>query len=213
MKPATRLTQLSSAVHRWSSFHPQWKVDFSSYAVMTGDGVYFVDPLRPGPAVQKQLATLGAPRGVFLTNANHEASRAWLALARNTPRKEFDIHVFAHEKAKPECEIKLDILVLDGEKLPGGPRVLHLPGAGAGESALIVGDVVLLGDTLVHPKDGALTFLPEQYCDDAKQLAKSVRKLLDLHFQTLTFAHGEPIIGGAKEQLTALLKPTRKKKT
>jgi glyoxylase-like metal-dependent hydrolase (beta-lactamase superfamily II) len=205
MKPATRLTSLSPVVHRWSSFHPQWKVDFSSYAVVTGEGVYFVDPLRPAPTLQPQLTALGAPLGVFLTNANHERDADWF-------RKEYDIHVFAHEKTRPECDIKLDILVLDGEILPGGPRVLHVPGGGAGESALIVGDTVLLGDALLHPKGQALALLPAQYCEDAKQLARSLRQLLDVDFQTLTFAHGEPIVGQARAQLAALLKPSRKKK-
>ena len=204
MKPATRLTEIAPGVHRWSCWHTQWKVDFSSYAVVTGDGVYYVDPTRPGPTLQKKLAALGAPLGVFLTNANHERDADWF-------RKQYDIQVYAHEKAKPECEHKLDVLVLDGEKLPGGPRVIHLPGAGAGEVGLITGNVILLGDALIHPKGKDLTFLPDQYCDDAKQSRQSLRKLLDLDFQTLTFAHGEPIVGGAKQQLTALLKPTRKK--
>jgi hypothetical protein len=206
MKPATRLTLVTPVVHRWSSFHPQWKIDFSSYAVVTSEGVYFVDPTRPGPTLRNQLAALGAPVGVFLTNANHERDADWF-------RKEFDIHVIAHEKARPDCDIKLDLLVLDGEKLPGGPRVLHLPGGGAGESALVVGEVVLVGDALVHPKGKDLAILPEQYCEDAKQLTQSLRRLLDLDFQTLAFAHGEPIIGQAKTELTALLKAARKKKS
>ncbi len=204
MKPAKRLTEITPAVHRWSSFNSQWKVDFSSYAVVTGEGVYYVDPMRPGPTLQKKLAALGTPLGVFLTNANHGRDADWF-------RKKYDIQVFAHEKATSECEHKIDVLVLDGEKLPGGPRVLHLPGAGAGEVGLIVGDVILLGDSLLNPKNGTLAPLPEQYCADTKQLAKSLRKLLDLNFQTLAFAHGEPIIGGAKQKLIAALKTPRKK--
>jgi glyoxylase-like metal-dependent hydrolase (beta-lactamase superfamily II) len=207
MKPATRLTEVVPGLHRWSSFHPQWKVDFSSYAIQTEDGVVYVDPIRPGPTVQKKLAELGDPLGVFLTSSNHERDADWF-------RKEYEVQVYAHEKAKPDCDGNVDVLVLDREKLPGGLRVIYLPGGGAGECALFssaAGGAVMVGDSLVNGK-GGLAFLPDQYCEDSKQSQKSLRKLLDFNFKTITFAHGAPLVGNAKQQVAALFTTSRKKK-
>jgi len=207
MKPATRLTEIAPGLQRWSSFHTEWKVDFSSYAIQTDQGVIFVDPVKPSPAVQKKLAALGAPVGVFLTNSNHARDADWF-------RKTYEIQVYAHEKAPTDCETKIDVLLLDGEKLAPGLQVLQLPGASSGEAALFFksAGAVLVGDTLLNSADKGLAFLPDDYCADPKQLRRSAQKLLALNFQTITFAHGEPIVGDAKKNITAFLKAPRKKK-
>jgi hypothetical protein len=96
MKPATRLEQITPHLYRWSSLHTEWNVTFSSFAVVTPDGVALIDPMKPAPAVMKQLAALGRPLGVFLTNANHDRDADWF-------RKQCDVQVYAHEKARSGC--------------------------------------------------------------------------------------------------------------
>jgi glyoxylase-like metal-dependent hydrolase (beta-lactamase superfamily II) len=50
-----------------------------------------------------------------------------------------------------------------------------------------------------------LRFVPEQYMDDPERtkegLRAAYRRLLDLDFDTLLVAHGEPVVGGAKAAL------------
>src|SRR5437879_13780338 len=108
MKPATKLRQISPSLYAWSTFHTEWKVNFDSYALVTGDGVVFIDPMKPGPAVLKKLTDLGNPAAVLLTNGNHDRHSDWF-------RKQFDIQIYAQEKAPTESETKLDLLVMDGE--------------------------------------------------------------------------------------------------
>lgn len=202
MKPATRLYAIAADVHRWNSWHTEWKIDFSSYAVISTAGVWFLDPIHPGPTLAKKLRALGDPVGIFLTNANHERDADWF-------RREFEIQIYAHEKAVPECDLKVDVPVVDGEKLPGELRVIYLPGAGPGECGLLHNTTLMLGDALIHPKNKPVERLPDAYCEDPRQLARSLQKLRELDFDNVTFAHGEPVLGNAARELASLVKPRK----
>ena len=128
LKPATELRAVTRNLYGWASFHPQWKTDFNSYALRTSEGVVFVDPLKPDPEVIKKLEALGEPIGILLTNAHHNRDADWF-------RKQYEILVYAHEKAKADCETSIDVLLMDGERLPGGIKAVHLPGSSPGLTA------------------------------------------------------------------------------
>ena len=206
MQPATTLKDIAKGLYCWSSFHNQWKVDFHSYGLKTGDGIVFIDPMTPEPAVVKKLDALGEPLAIVLTSAHHERDSDWF-------RKHYQIQIYAHEKAKSDCDTKIDVLVMDGERLPGGLRTIYLPGVTTSEMALFVkdrGGLLFLGDALLNPPNKGLQLLPEQYIEDRKQALQALRKLLDLNFKTATFAHGDPIVGDAKKKIAAFLKkPSR----
>lgn len=201
------LRAVSRSLYGWASFHPQWKVDFNSYALKTAEGVVFIDPLKPGPAILKKLEALGEPIGILLTNAHHDRDSDWF-------RKQYEIQVYAHEKAKADCDTKIDILLMDGERLPGGVKAVHIPGSSAGETAFYAkpsGGIVLVGDTLLNQGDEGLMLLPEPYIEDKKQALKSLHKLLDLNFKIITFAHGNPIVQNAKNEIANFLKKSKTK--
>jgi glyoxylase-like metal-dependent hydrolase (beta-lactamase superfamily II) len=207
LKPSVELREITKNLHGWASFHPQWKVDFNSYALKTAEGVVFIDPLKAEPAVLEKLASLGEPIAILLTNAHHDRDSDWF-------RKQYGIQVYAHEKAKADCDTKIDVLLMDGERLPGGVKAVHLPGSSASETAYYVkagGGIVLVGDTLLNQGDNGLTLLPEAYIEDRKQALKSLQLLLELDFKTITFAHGNPIVGDAKSEITKFLKKPKKK--
>jgi glyoxylase-like metal-dependent hydrolase (beta-lactamase superfamily II) len=206
MKPATRLRQITKNLCGWSSFHPQWKIDFDSYALRTPDGVVFIDPTKPAAPVLKKLENLGEPIAILLTNAHHDRDADWF-------RKTYQIQIYAHEKARPNCDTKLDVLVLDGEKLPGGLRAIYMPGSSDSETAYYhkAGGIVFTGDTLLNLPDKGLSLLPDPYIEDRKQALQSLRKLLELNFKIITFAHGDPIVENAKRHIASFLKHPRKK--
>src|SRR5579862_6332262 len=207
LKLSVELRAVAKNLHGWSSFHPQWKVDFNSYALKTSEGVVFVDPLRAEPDVIQKLEALGEPIAIFLTNAHHDRHADWF-------RKQYGIQVYAHEKAKADCDTKIEVLVMDGERLPGGVKAVYLPGSAAGETAYYTkagGGIVMVGDTLLNPEDKGLTLLPEPYIEDKKQAMKSLQDLLTLDFQIITFAHGDPIVGNAKAKIETFLKKPKRK--
>jgi glyoxylase-like metal-dependent hydrolase (beta-lactamase superfamily II) len=206
LKPATELRAVTRNLHGWASFHPQWKTDFNSYALKTSEGVIFVDPLKPDDEVIKKLEALGEPIGIFLTNAHHNRDADWF-------RKHYEILVYAHEKAKADCETKIDILLMDGERLPGAVKAVHLPGSSDGETAYFSktgGGIVLMGDTLLNQNGKGLTLLPDAYIEDKKQIMKSLQKLLELDFAIATFAHGDPIAQDAKKAIARFVKKPKK---
>jgi hypothetical protein len=57
------------------------------------------------------------------------------------------------------------------------------------------------------PGQSGLTFVPDQFMDDPEQtkagLRDAYRHLLDLDFELLLLAHGEPIVARGKEALLA----------
>ena len=112
LKPATELRAVTRNLYGWASFHPQWKTDFNSYALKTSEGVVFVDPLKPDAEVIKKLEALGEPIGILLTNAYHNRDADWF-------RKQYEIQVYAHEKAKADCETN-DRYPADGWRAPAG---------------------------------------------------------------------------------------------
>jgi len=141
------------------------------------------------------------PAGIILTNGNHERAAA-------DYRKKFKIPVFAHADAKGEFEIGVDHWIADGEAIDDGLTAIHLPGAAKGEIAIRVAGgngMVLMGDALIHVEPYGFALLPEKYCTDAKLMKQSLRKLLQFSFEAMTFAHGLPIVSGAKSRLEQLL--------
>jgi hypothetical protein len=59
------------------------------------------------------------------------------------------------------------------------------------------------------PGQSGLTFVPDQFMDDPEQtkagLRDAYRHLLDLDFELLLLAHGEPIVARGKEALLAFV--------
>lgn len=206
MKPATKLNQINSSLLGWATFQTQWKVDFNSYALKTKDGVVFIDPTMPAPTIVKQLEALGAPLAIVLTNAHHDRDA-------DAFRKLYDIQIYAHEKAQSDCDTKIDVLVVNGEKLPGSLKAIFLPGVTTSEIALFAkdtGGALLLGDALLNPAGKGLQLLGDDYIEDKKQARQSLAKLLDYNFKIATFAHGDPILKDAKKAITGFLKKPKR---
>ena len=59
------------------------------------------------------------------------------------------------------------------------------------------------------PDDGPLTFVPDELMDDPERtkagLRDAYRRPLDLDFDRLLLAHGDPIVHGAKDDLAAFV--------
>ena len=84
-------------------------------------------------------------------------------------------------------------------------EVLPVPGASPGEIALKFGQIVCVGDAVIHLPDHGFALLPDNYCTDAKLLRQSLRNLLRWEFTILTFAHGLPLTTQARGRLASLL--------
>ncbi len=137
---------------------------------------------------------------IFLTSANHERAAA-------DYKKKTGLPVYAHDGARGEFSMEIDRWIQDREEL-FGLTAIHLPGFAPGEIALYTpdaGGMIMMGDALINLQSTGFTLLPDKYCDDPKLARKSLQKLLQFSFEVMTFAHGLPIISGAKRELEQLL--------
>jgi len=101
--------------------------------------------------------------------------------------------------------LKADMLIVDGESLPGGFRAIYTPGHCPGHTSfyhpgsrvLIVGDAVRNGGRqLVIP--------PPILVPDEANVIRSVDKLARLDAAIACFGHGQPVIGDVQARLQAL---------
>jgi glyoxylase-like metal-dependent hydrolase (beta-lactamase superfamily II) len=187
---------IAPGIVHWTARRPQIGMDVSSY-YLTDEHV-LIDPMVPAEGLE-WFEENGPPTDALLTNRHHDRD-AWRFAER------FGTRVHCVRVGLHELEGRGDVVAFDfGDELPGGAVVyevdaicpddcaLHLPA----HRALAVADGVMSYD--------GLRFVPEQYMDDPEQtkddLRAAYRALLDLDFDTLLVAHGDPVVGGAKAAL------------
>jgi glyoxylase-like metal-dependent hydrolase (beta-lactamase superfamily II) len=200
MKPVEEIQRISDRVAVWQGFDPEIKADLGSTAISTTPGLVVIDPVPLADAALAELVGHLPVASIVLTNGNHERAAAEFA-------ERFSAPVLAHADAKDELTISVTRWLADGDLVADALRVIALPGAGKGEIALHDADAGLLciGDALVNLEATGPAFLPEKYCEDAKLLRGSVKKLRGLAVRTVTFAHGLPLVQDAARKLEALV--------
>ncbi len=183
----------------WQAYEPAVKCDVTATAISVGGRLVVIDPVPLSPFAMKELLEQGRPDLVVCTSANHARAAEWW-------RREFSLRLAAHADAASELGIETDVQLVDGSMLLELLEICALPGAAAGEIALVQpGRFACLGDALVHLPETGLAVLPDKYCADPKLLRRSLQKLLRYEFSTLTFAHGLPLVSQSRSRLEALL--------
>lgn len=200
MKPLHDFAAAGGNAAVWQQFDSSVKAELWSTAIRVAEATYFFDPIDLAPAALNAL--LGDTRlaGIIITNNNHLRASAAFA-------GPFSVPVFAH--ADVELGQVTPSRIAEGDMLANGAlSVIEVPGAARGEIAIHHsandGDIVI-GDALINFPPHGFSLLPAKYCTDPRQLRASLRKLLDLQFTRMFFAHGEPILSGARAKLEALL--------
>jgi len=181
----------------WQAYDPSVKVDLSCCARGTKQGLVFIDPIPLAREALDQLAAGRRPVAIVLTNGNH------LRAARDF-RDRFQIPICAHRNAASDLG-EVDRTLEDGEAFADEFTVVELPGASSGEIALHNAGVIHVGDALIHLPPMGFAILPDKYCSDPMQLRRSLEKLLSFPFDTLTFAHGLPMMTQARQRLSHLI--------
>jgi hypothetical protein len=192
------MREIAPGIWHWSSPHPNHGQEVSSY--LLPDLGVLIDPLVPDELMDR-LDELGPPREALLTNRHHWRDGTKLAarfgLVVRAPRA--GMHEFDDDDPVEPYDF--------GDELAGGRIVAHevgsiSPDEGAlhipGVSALAVADGVT-------NRDG-LGFVPDSLMDDPEETKAGLRqayaRLADtLEFENLLTAHGDPVIGGARQAL------------
>jgi hypothetical protein len=199
MQPVDEFQQITEGLIFWQGYDPSVKADLCSTALRAGDEWFFIDPVPLAKEPLAELARIAPPSAIILTNGNHERGAKLF-------RETFSAKVIAHEEARGDFSIEVDEwLSGDSSAIRDGFSAVHLRGAARGDIALHAGSVLVVGDAMINLGQTGFTFLPDKYCENAKLLRESARRLIALEFEIMTFAHGLPIIAGAKRRLEYLL--------
>lgn len=192
---------LTKQILYWSHYEPSLQFEASCCAIRTPKGVLLIDPLPMSERGLRQLERFGTPNVILITNGNHQ--RASLEL-----KGRWNIPILAGEGA--QRELTADVWLQDGQKVLDTLSVLHLPGAGLGEIAVIQNDAFcVFGDFLISTPAGP-ELLPKKYCENPQLARASLKRLSNLDSPYLLFAHGAPITGNGSKYLQHLVKTLHK---
>jgi glyoxylase-like metal-dependent hydrolase (beta-lactamase superfamily II) len=182
--------------YTWHIFDPQVKTDLWSSIIVSKRNVLLIDPTEIEVA---EIQKLGRPLGILVTSGTHER-------AAHEMSEKLEIPVASSVEAGTSFDLPPHIL-LNPFSLFYDCLVIPLPGGGPGECAFFHNEskTMIIGDALIHLESTGFAILPEKYCQNLRELKKSLKKLLKYDFQHFMFAHGSPILHDAKEKLKDLL--------
>jgi hypothetical protein len=201
MPVAQEIDRVAPGISLWQFYDPAVKADLFSTALETPAGVYLIDPI---PLEAEPLRNLEAGRkvaGIVVTNGNH-----WRATAQFA--KKFSVPVFLHAAARDAFLLPQRIELQDKSRFAPGLTAVAIEGGPAGEIAVhqdADGGTMVLGDALINFEPHGFALLPAKYCSDFKLMRRSLSKLLEYSFERMLFAHGTPLLSGARGRLHGLL--------
>jgi hypothetical protein len=144
----------------------------------------------------------GRPEHAVLSNRHHDRD-AWRL------SEEFGCTVHCIRNGLHELKGRGPVAAFDfGDELPGGIVVHEVDAICPDETALHIPRhrALACADGVVRWQPGAaLQFVPDFLMDDPEEtkrgLRDAYRELLALEFDLLLLAHGEPVVGGARDAL------------
>lgn len=191
------MREIAPGLWHWTAHHDHIGFDVSSY-LLEGERVV-LDPMIPAEGLD-WLAEHGPPEHVILTNRHHDRD-SWRL------RERFGCTVHCVSNGMHQLEGRGEAVGFEfGEELPGGIVAHEVGVICPDETALFIPghNALACADGVIH-YGPELGFVPEQYMDEPKQTKAGLRdaytRMLDLDFDTLLLAHGQPWVGGAKEAL------------
>ena len=195
------MREVVPGIFTWPWFSAPHNYDFNGYLVVLPEGNLCIDPVEVPPEVLADIGRRGVAR-ILLSNRNHvrDANRVRSRTGARTA-----IHPADGAYARGQgAEIDDELAV--GQHI-GPLSVVGVPGKSPGEVAFHwpARRILFTGDCVIGNPAGACGLLRDKVMDDPAALRASVRKLLDLDFDTLLFGDGAPILHGAKERLRALV--------
>lgn len=180
-------------VLHWTALHPNIKTEVSSHFVVGSRTL--IDPLVPDGGLDVD------PARVVLSTRHHLRSST-----------DFGCPILCHESGLHEFEGGPDVHGFAwGDELADDVTAVEVDAISPDETAFLIeagNGCLLFADAVMHYED-KLHFVPDEYMvdegDDPEPvkaaIREAVRRLLDLPFDTLLFAHGTPLRSGGKDAL------------
>jgi hypothetical protein len=199
-----RPEQIAAGIVHWVATHPNTRIDAHSYALL--DSGVLLDPILPEDGGIDALSDFN-PQQIVLTGRHH--TRDARAISDH-----FDIEVRVSAPGAADASRHVKVVPFEwGETLAEGVTAFEVGAICPDESAIYVqgsSTALACADGLLRSDDGDLSFMPDSLLGDDPEEVKSgliraYREMLDLDFEHLLLAHGEPVVGDGHELLAAFV--------
>ena len=191
------MEEILSGVLHWSAFHDRIRMRVHSHLALPSRTLF--DPMVPEEGLGAFEGERAPERIVLSTRHHYRHSDRF--------REAFGCPVLCHQSGLHEFEGGPEVEGFSfGDEVAPGIVARELDAISPDDTALHLTEAkaILFGDGLVRWA-GELTFVPDQLMDDPEQtkeaLKQRFRALLELDFDALLFAHGEPLTSRGKEAL------------
>jgi hypothetical protein len=195
------MEEIVPGIYHWTAIHPDIGIRVSSYYVEPAGIV--VDPLEPEDGMGFFDGLDLAPQQVVLTSGLH-----WRQSDRFADRYDATVRVVAEgiERWGEDSDRQAEPFNFNDEVAPG--VIAHeVARIAPDDTALIIEHgkgAIAFADAVIAP-GGVLSFVPDSLMDDPRDtklaLHDRLRGLLTKEFDTLLFAHGEPVLHGGRDRL------------
>ena len=197
------MIEIAPGLWHWKAQRASIGMDVSSY-YLEPERV-LIDPMIP-PEGLEWLEQHGAPEHAVLTNRHHDRD-AWRL------HDAFGCTVHCIRNGLYELDGRGPVEAFEfGDQLPGEISVHEVDAICPDETALHIlrHRALACADGVVRRQAGdELQFVPDFLMDEPEHtkrgLREAYRRLLDLDFDLLLLAHGEPVVGGARDALRAFV--------
>ena len=197
------MEQIALGLWHWTARHEHIHTAVSTYYL--ADSRVLIDPMIPEDGLG-WFEQHGVPEHVLLTNRHHDR-QSWRL------RDAFGCTIHCVRNGMYELEGRGPAEPFDfGDELPGGVIVHEVDAICPDETALHIPShrALACADGVVRsPDSGDLAFVSDHLMDDPEEtkagLREAYRGLLDLDFDRLLLAHGNPVVSDGKEALRAFV--------
>jgi hypothetical protein len=197
------MDEIAPGLWHWTAVRERIGMEVSSYYLEAERVI--IDPMAP-PEGLDWFGAHGAPEHAILTNRHHDRD-AWRL------QEAFGCTVHCIRNGMHEIAGRGRAEAFDfGDELPGDIHAHEVGAICPDETALYIPrhSALAVADGVVRWRRGdKLQFVPDSLMDDPpqtrQQLRDAYRRLLELDFDRLLLAHGDPITTGARDALRAFL--------
>jgi hypothetical protein len=193
------MQEIAPGLWHWTALRESIGSDVSSY-YLAAERV-LLDPMLP-PTGLDWFDAHGRPEHALLTNRHHDRDAWQLQSAFGTT-----VHCVRNGVHELDGRGPVEAFDFD-DRLPGGVVAYEVDAICPDECALHVPAhrALACADGVVRSGSGApISFVPDDFMDDPERtkagLRDAYRRLLDLDFDLLLLAHGEPVVHGGKDEL------------